>query len=344
MTDAFDTLMPPSKAAQINGLTLGWYEVGENRDGRAGVPLIFLHGFPELAFSWRHQLEAARKAGLWALAPDQRGYGLTTAPDAVESYDNDHLIGDVLGLLDHLGVDRAIWCGHDYGGNIVWQLALRHPGRVAGVIALNTPIMPRMPFEPVAMMRERMGEEMYMVHFQKPGEADAILGSRTRTVFDRSMRRRPPGTAVSAGVIGAARTGEESLFAWVRDVETYDPANDLGAPFLTAEAFEAYVATFERTGFTGAINWYRNMTRNWETSADHPKRVEAIPCLMITAELDEALPPSSAAHMPHFVDDIEIVNIDGAGHHGQQEEPEVFNRLMMDWLGRRFGALTRGAA
>lgn len=336
MSSAFATLMPPPRFAELNGVRMAWYEVGQNSKGRRGVPLIFLHGFPELAFSWRHQLRAAQEAGLWALAPDQRGYGMTSAPEAVEAYDNEHLIGDMLALLDHLGVDQAIWCGHDYGGNVVWQLALNHPDRVLGLVALNTPLMPRTRMEPVAMMRERMGEEMYMVHFQKPGEADAIFGNRTRAVFDRSMRRPQPGSA-SKGVMQASRSGKESLFPFVRQVESYDPANDPNRPFLSADEFDAYVETYARTGFTGPINWYRNMTRNWRLSADQQSRVDGVPCLMITAELDEALPPSSAAHMPHFVGDLETVMIEGVGHHGQQEAPEVFNGLMFGWLARRFG-------
>jgi pimeloyl-ACP methyl ester carboxylesterase len=146
--------MPPVQYAEVNGVRMAYYESGP----RAGVPVIFCHGFPELAFSWRHQLKAFAGAGRWAIAPDQRGYGLTDRPAAVEAYDIEQLTGDLVGLLDHLGVEKAIFCGHDWGGIVVWQMALRHPERVAGVIGVNTPFMPRSPVDPIAIMRQRMGE------------------------------------------------------------------------------------------------------------------------------------------------------------------------------------------
>ena len=101
MSTALARQMPPVKHAQVNGIDMAYYEVGP----REGVPLIFCHGFPELAFSWRHQLKACEAAGVWAIAPDQRGYGLSSRPEAVTDYDMEHLTGDLIGLLDHLGVE-----------------------------------------------------------------------------------------------------------------------------------------------------------------------------------------------------------------------------------------------
>ena len=116
--------LPPAQHATIGDLRMAYYEAGPK--GR-GIPTIFCHGFPELAYSWRHQLQAFGAADRWAIAPDQRGYGSTPGPDAVEAYDMEHLTGDLIGLLDHLGAEKAIWCGHDWGGALVWQMALRHP-------------------------------------------------------------------------------------------------------------------------------------------------------------------------------------------------------------------------
>jgi len=146
--------MPPVQHADTNGVRMAYHEVGP----REGVPVIFCHGFPELAFSWRHQLRAFEAAGRWAIAPDQRGYGGTKGPKAVEAYDIEQLTGDMAGLLDHLGVEKAVFCGHDWGGIVVWQMALLHPDRTAGVIGVNTPFMARGPADPIAIMRERLGD------------------------------------------------------------------------------------------------------------------------------------------------------------------------------------------
>ena len=148
--------MPPVNFAEINGVRLAYYEAGP----KTGNPIILCHGWPELAYSWRHQIKALADAGRWVIAPDQRGYGDSDKPAAVEDYDIPHLTDDMAGLLDHLGAEKGIFCGHDWGGFIVWQMPLRHPTRVAGVIGLNTPFSPRAPADPIAIMRQRFGEEM----------------------------------------------------------------------------------------------------------------------------------------------------------------------------------------
>jgi pimeloyl-ACP methyl ester carboxylesterase len=185
---AMERQMPPVKRAAVNGIEMAYYEAGP----RKGVPVILCHGFPELAFSWRHQLKAFEAAGRWAVAPDQRGYGLTSRPEAVSDYDMEHLTGDLVGLLDHLGVETAIFVGHDWGGIVVWQMPLMHPDRVAGVIGLNTPFMPRSPVDPIAIMRQRFGPDMYIVWFQTPGEADAALAADVEKTI-RFFMRRPDG-------------------------------------------------------------------------------------------------------------------------------------------------------
>jgi pimeloyl-ACP methyl ester carboxylesterase len=332
--------MPPVAYADLPGARMAYYEVGPRRV----VPVIFCHGFPELAFSWRHQLRAFEAAGLWAIAPDQRGYGLTSRPEAVEAYDIEALTGDLVGLLDHLGVEKAVFCGHDWGGIVVWQMPLRHPGRVAGVIGVNTPFMPRPPADPIAIMRRRFGEDMYIVNFQKPGEADAILAADVARTMSFFMRRPAPGTpAPRGGLSGPARMegagdGAEApaqTFALIRMLQAWDPAVDPRPSLLTTAEMAEFVESFERTGFTGGINWYRNFTRNWERSAHIVDRVEA-PSLMVMAELDAVLPPSAADGMETFVPHLERALVEGSGHWTQQEKPEEVNRIIMDWLGRHF--------
>ncbi len=332
--NALDAQMPPVQYCETNGVRLAYYEAGP----RGGVPVILCHGFPELAFSWRHQLRALAAAGLWVIAPDQRGYGLTVGPAAVDAYDIEHLTGDLVGLLDHLGAEKAVFCGHDWGGIVVWQMPLRHPGRVAGVIGVNTPFMPRPPADPIAIMRRRFGDDMYIVNFQKPGEADAILAADVARSMNFFMRRPLADAPPAAGGLSGAsadEAGETPSFALLKALQAWDPAEDRRAGFLSADEMAFFVETFQRTGFTGGINWYRNFTRNWQSAEGIADKV-TVPCLMIMAEMDAVLPPSAADGMEAYVADLEKALVKGSGHWTQQEKPEAVNSLIIDWMNRRF--------
>ena len=162
--------MPPVQCADLGAIRMAYYEAGAKG---ARPSLILCHGFPETAFSWRHQIPVLSAAGWHVVAPDQRGYGMTSVPSAVSAYDAETLCGDYAALLDHLGADRGIFVGHDWGGAMVWQMAMRRPERVAGVISLNTPFQKRATVDPITIMRGRMGPDMYIAHFQTPGEPDA---------------------------------------------------------------------------------------------------------------------------------------------------------------------------
>jgi pimeloyl-ACP methyl ester carboxylesterase len=318
--------LPAPSFAQVNGVRMAYYEAGP----RVGVPIVLCHGFPELAYSWRHQIAALAAAGRWVIAPDQRGYGLTERPEAVEAYDMEHLTGDLVGLLDHLGVEKAVFCGHDWGGIVVWQMPLMHPDRVAGIIGLNTPFVPRLPMNPIAMFRHAFGEDMYIVHFQKPGVADTQLGADVDKTL-RYFMRKP---SVTVADFAGRPAGRRSL-ALQDGLAHYDPANDSNQ-LLAPEELAVFVEAFQRTGFTGGINWYRNFTRNWERAEGLPSRIDGIPCLMIMAEHDVVLPPSLADRMGDQISDLEKVLVEGSGHWTQQENPERVNDILVEWLGRRF--------
>src|ERR1700743_490642 len=202
--------MPPLQFAEINGIRMGYYEAGPNTDT---PPVILCHGWPELAFSWRHQIKALGDAGIRVIAPDQRGYGADERPDAVESYDMEHLTGDLVGLLDHLGIDKAIFVGHDWGGFVVWQMPLRYSDRVAGVVGVNTPHWDRSPADPIKLFRRGFGDNMYIVAFRDPPREPArIFGSRVEQPFDAFMRKplprkeAAPGEPPGAGFGGPAQT------------------------------------------------------------------------------------------------------------------------------------------
>ena len=318
---------PQPTMVKTNGIDMAVYEMGP----KDGFPVVLCHGFPELAYSWRHQLPALAAAGYRAIAPDQRGYGATSRPEAVEAYDMAHLTGDLSGLLDALGLEKAVFCGHDWGGLVVWQMPLYHPERVAGVIGLNTPFIPRPPIDPIAGMRAIYGENMYIVFFQKPGEADAILARDVGKTFRFFMRKN----TVTAEEF-AKRPQSERNFELVNALDS-DESNWPGEVLLKPEELEVFVHTFTRTGFTGGINWYRNFTRNWQLSENLPQKVK-VPGLMIMAEDDVVLPPSMTEGMERFVPDLEKSLIHACGHWTQQERPRETNAPMIDWLKRHFVA------
>ena len=320
-----ETGMPPAQRCAVNGVELAYYEAGP----RSGAPIILCHGFPEIAFSWRHQIRALADAGRWVVAPDQRGYGLSSRPDAVDDYDMEHLTGDLVGLLDNLRVERAIFCGHDWGGLVAWQMPLLHPDRVAGIIGLNTPFQPRYPIDPIALFKSAFGPDMYIVWFQTAGDADAALAADVEKTL-RFFMRKP---AALAGFNQPVKGG--SSFAFKVALARFDPTNR-ESQLLDDEELAVFVEAFERTGFTGPINWYRNFSRNWIRAAGLPTRIDGVPCLMITAEKDAILSPALAAGMPLSIGDLEMHMVAGSGHWTQQEKPEEVNRLILDWLDRRF--------
>src|SRR5687768_13606826 len=157
---------PEPKFIRTNGIRMAVHQAGK------GFPVVFSHGFPELAYSWRSQVAALAGAGFHAIAPDQRGYGLTDRPEAIDQYTIVHLCGDLAGMMDQMEIDKAVFCGHDWGGAVVWMMPLLHPDRVSGVIGVNTAFMPRAPSPPIEMLRRMRGENNYVVAFQEPGKAE----------------------------------------------------------------------------------------------------------------------------------------------------------------------------
>jgi len=308
---------PEPRFVRANGVRLAVYEQG------AGVPVVFSHGFPELAYSWRHQLPALAAAGFRAIAPDQRGYGASDRPEAVEAYDIAQLTGDLISLLDSIELERAVFCGHDWGGMVIWSLGQLHPSRVLGLIGVNTPFMARSPLPPIQVLTQMMGPEHYIVHFQKPGEDDARLAKHVRRVFQVLMRR-----GIKLGDIDLSR-GIQNLAAAVEEGRV------LGQPLLSDAELEVFVRAFERTGFTGGINWYRNIDRNWRLTENAPQTLD-VPSLMVMAEDDFALPPAMADGMETRVTKLEKVLIRDCGHWTQQERPAELNRILVDWLRRNF--------
>ncbi|HEY5678598.1 MAG TPA: alpha/beta hydrolase [Pseudomonadales bacterium] len=308
-----------------NGIRMAVYQ-----DGPAdGFPVVLCHGFPELAYSWRHQLQALADAGFHAIAPDQRGYGRTDKPDDAGAYDIHHLTGDLAGLLDAMGLERAVFCGHDWGGLVVWQMALLHPSRVAGVIGAGVPFLPRAEEDPVETFRRMWGERMYIVNFQTSHEADELFDADPERVFQVLMRKNPMSLAEYAELPLQERVAD--LIARVKAGPSSTPS------IISEEELRVFASAFRAGGFTGPINWYRNWSRNWSTTAHVPQKIE-VPALYIKAgnDLATAAIPDLESRMAGHVADLEIREVPESGHWLQQEFPDEVSGFTVDWLTRRF--------
>jgi pimeloyl-ACP methyl ester carboxylesterase len=305
---------PPATRIRTNGIELAVHEAGPR-----GRPIVLSHGFPEIAYSWRHQIGPLAAAGYHVIAPDQRGYATSSRPSAVEEYDIEHLSKDLLGLLDHYGYERAVFVGHDWGAIVVWGLSVLYPERVAGVINLSVPFLARGESEWVGFWENRLGQDFYIVHFNRqPGVADAAFARNPRNLLRnlyRTEQWKSPPRPLQPGM------------AMINLVEDTNPSGRL---MMSEAELDVFVEAFETSGFTGPINWYRNFTRNWHILGRVPERVSA-PALMIHGKYD--MVPASP-QIRDYVPDVEVATLE-SGHWIQQEQASETNRLMLDWLAKR---------
>jgi pimeloyl-ACP methyl ester carboxylesterase len=316
--------MPSSteRLVDTNGVQLRVIEAGDR-----GAPVVVLaHGFPELAYSWRHQIPALAEAGYHVLAPDQRGYGGSSRPDAIEAYNIHQLTADVVGLLDDVGAERAVWIGHDWGAIVVWNAPLLHPDRVAAVAALSVPPVPRAQMPPTQAFRKRFGENFfYMLYFQEPDVADAELGGDPA----RTMRRMMGGLRTSDDHSAAIRMVAPGPEGFIDRLPETDGLPD----WISQDELDHYIGEFSRTGFTGGLNWYRNLDRNWETTPELAGAKISVPCLFIAGTADPVLAFTRADRASELIcGPYRQVMIDGAGHWLQQERPDEVNATLLDFL------------
>lgn len=313
------------RLVHTNGVQLRLTEAGDR-----GAPVVVLaHGFPELAYSWRHQIPVLAEAGYHVLAPDQRGYGGSSRPNAVEDYDIVALTGDVVGLLDDVGAEQAVIVGHDWGAVVAATFPLLHPDRVSAMATLSVPAVPRPPAPPTQLWRATFGDGFfYMLYFQAVGPADAELnGDPARTI-----RRMMGGLRASddkEAIVRMVTPGPEGF------IDRLPEPN--GMPdWITADEVDHYIAEFTRTGFTGGLNWYRNFDRNWELTADTPASTIDVPTLFVAGTADPVLGFTPRDRVTELVTGpYREVMIDGAGHWLQQERPDEVNAALLDFLGEQ---------
>ena len=320
---------PIHRFVEANGIRM---HVAEQGNG----PLVLLcHGFPELWYSWRHQLTALAAAGFRAVAPDMRGYGQTDRPEPIDQYTILHLVGDMVGLLDALGQETAVIAGHDWGAPVAWHAALLRPDRFRAVIGLSVPFIPRSPDYPSKSFPETADTVFYQRFFQPPGVAEADLEHDVRLtmrtfLYDASGNAPQPPINAEGHVFMVPRKG--GIMA-NRVSPTSLP------PCLTEADVEVYVDQFERTGFRGGLNWYRNIDRNWELMAPFAGSKITVPALLIAGDRDPVLAfrgmDQVLSNLPKNVPELQkTVILRGCGHWTQQERPQDVNDAMIEFLHR----------
>ncbi|GAA2722105.1 MULTISPECIES: alpha/beta hydrolase [Streptomyces] len=312
---------------EVNGIRLHIAEQGQ------GPLVLLLHGFPESWYSWRHQFAPLAAAGYRVVAPDQRGYARSEQPDDIGAYTMAHLTGDVIALIHALGEERAVVVGHDWGAPVAWTTALLRPDVVRGVAGLSVPPVPRGTQPPLPALRALLGDGFYQIYFQEPGRADAEL------VHDPARTFR----SLLAGASGQSPATDPPR-PWVIPqgqtlLDTMPEPKELPA-WLTEEDIDTFVreyATHGARAFTGGLNWYRNIDRNFELLAAFDGRRIEVPALYVAGDRDlvrsfpgmDLLIASLDQQLPRL---HRSLTLPGCGHWTQQERPQEVNEALLDFL------------
>ncbi|WP_242894757.1 alpha/beta fold hydrolase [Actinomadura litoris] len=306
----------------VNGIAMHVTEAGE------GSAVVLLHGFPELAFSWRHQMTALAEAGYRAIAPDIRGHGRTDAPVEVEAYGMRTMMADITGLMDALEVSEAVVVGHDQGALLAWALAEAHPERVRAIIALGVPYHPKPPMPLTQMLAEHNPGKFNVVsYFQQPRipeqELEADVRATLLRVFAAQSGDAEPdlvprwltGTPAGAGFLDAL------------------PMPDRLPYWLKEDDLDYYTAEYERTGFTGTLNRYRSLDADWFDLPELGTGTITRPALYITGDMDSAYRLGTLEPMKARLTDLRsIVILPGCGHWTQQERPHAVKDQLIAFL------------
>ncbi|HMN73731.1 MAG TPA: alpha/beta hydrolase [Rhodoblastus sp.] len=304
-----------TRIVKANGLDMQIVEEGEG-------PLVLLcHGWPELSYSWRHQIPAIAAEGYRVVAPDMRGYGGTSAPKDIGAYSIFHLVGDVVALVEALGEKQAIMIGHDWGAQVAWSAAMFRPDVFPAVAALSVPLRNRGPAAPLDILKQQGVSTFYWQYFQKPG----VVEEEMARDWSHTLRAIYYGTGLGLmlkpgrGMVEDAKIPEKTP-GWISEAE-----------------IQHYIETFSRTGIAGGINWYRNIDRNWELSAPWQDAKITQPSLFIAGAKDPVITGLIGAkaleQMDAFLPGLRgKAIIEGAGHWIQQEKPAEVNRALIDFI------------
>jgi epoxide hydrolase A/B len=295
-----------------------------------GPPVVLCHGFPELWYSWRHQLDALGDAGYRVVAPDLRGYGGSSHPGEVAAYGSDQLTADLCGLLDHYGWESAAFSGHDWGSMVVWEMGRLHAERVSSICNMSVPYS-NASGPPTQIFRHLFGDRFfYMLYFQEVGPAEAEFDADPRR-FVRTMLY----SAGGEGMADATALLRDAPAEGTKFLDILTPAPDVLPEWLTERDVDVYVEGLTRGGLFGPVSFYRNLDANWERSKDIPASVYTMPTAFVTGSLDPVnfMMPGAAEAMADALPDFRGATvIDGAGHWVQQERPAETNTALLAFL------------
>ena len=309
-----------------NGVELDVLESGPDN----GPLIVLSHGFPELAWSWRHQLRALGEAGWHAIAPDQRGYGRSTQPTEVSQYASEHLCADLLGLVDQIaGPGKpAVFVGHDWGAFVVWDLARTHPDRVRALINLSVPFVD-WPAPPTDIFKMVNGDNFfYLLYFQPVGVAETDMNAHVEPII-RGLLWRGSGEGFPEEVATPLPMAGTDFMTGFRI--SADPTQ----PTWISDADVAvYLDRFNHSGFFGPVSWYRNLDRNHAQVAPYPIAAMTMPVWFIGGTKDGVIARDSSFEtrnqlVPGY---RSMTMIEGAGHWTQQERPDEVNAALLDYL------------
>ncbi|KAK9288469.1 hypothetical protein L1049_016926 [Liquidambar formosana] len=309
------------RTVNVNGINMHIAEKGQ------GPIILFLHGFPELWYSWRHQILALSSLGYRAVAPDLRGYGDTDAPADPTSYTSLHVVGDLIALLNVIAAEEKVFVvGHDWGALIAWSLCLYRPDRVKALVNLSVAFMPRNPqMKLVDSFRAMYGDDYYICRFQEPGEVEAEFAQvGTARVLKTMLTSRSPRPFI---LPKGKRLGDSG------DTQIILPS------WLTEEDINYYASKFDQKGFTGGLNYYRNMDLNWELTAAWTGVQVKVPVKYIVGDLDlvyHSFGTKEYIQSGEFKKDVpflqEAVVMEGAAHFINQEKPDEISKHIYDFI------------
>ncbi|WP_447035526.1 alpha/beta fold hydrolase [Streptomyces sp. DSM 118878] len=318
--------MEQRKRVSVNGVELSVLDKG------SGPIVLLLHGFPETSYSWRHQIDPLVDNGYRVIAPDLRGYGDSSCPASVDAYGIAHYVGDLVGLIRSTGEQSVVVIGHDWGGQCAWDFATMRPDLVRAVMGISAP--PGRGEESVVQATKKLFDPQegtfYLTYFQEPGLADAEFDQDVRTTLRKVLYGlsgdNPADDVVTRFLV---RPGERMIDRWEEPEEL--------PRWLTEDDLETYAQAYETHGFTSALNFYRNLERNWEITAPFHGMRLPMPAMLLLGEHDVVLDMPGVRDalkvMPQLHADFrEPVIVPGSGHWVQQEKPEFVTNQILGFL------------
>lgn len=318
---------PPPKFIETNGIRMAVYEKGR------GMPVIFCHGFPELAYSWRHQLDSVAAAGFHAIAPDLRGFGSTDKPRPVDAYAATEICDDLIGMMDSMGLEKAIFCGHDWGQFIADTMLLLYPERCAGLIDIGAPhtYRPKTLPAPHWQGENLVDKAAYNAFMQQPGIPEKLLNSHVRDFFTTFFRRD---YFTSDNLRQLPVTSPERRL----DLPALLQNNDTNKPlFVSAQDLDVYVSTYEKTGFDGGINWYKAMDKSWREIQKRKLHWGVnVPYLYLWPAQDPINIFGLKLGLEDYIANLEMHSVKNSGHFVIEESPEQVSQYILRWLGKNF--------